>query len=235
MGVPSDRHLLPLVGLCHFSWRACRNLLPMKFRLANVEPNEARPAFASVMQCGSHRATRLVVIQRGFTMIELLIVIAIVAIVAVIAVPSLRGTLNDFRQKSAHGLLVSDLNQARGEAIKRNTRVLVCVRNTAGTGCAVSTNWLAGWVACTDADGDGTCDTSTATNPNPFIVRPALNAALTLTVLDASASAISSLRFNANSSQGGGSSSVTLALGGTWSGSTARTITVAGTGNISRQ
>jgi len=162
-------------------------------------------------------------------MIELLVVISITAIVAAIAVPSMRGTLNDFRQKSAQSLLMSDLNQARAEAIKRNARVLVCVRNAAGSGCANSTNWQAGWVACLDADSDSACDAATASSPNPFIVRPALDAALTLT---ASAATV---RFNANSSQGSAGTVVTLTLGGTWSDATARTVTVAGTGNISKQ
>jgi type IV fimbrial biogenesis protein FimT len=168
-------------------------------------------------------------------MIELMIVVAITAILAVVAVPSLQGTIRDFRQKSALSLLISDLNQARGEAIKRNSRVVLCVRNAAGTACAGSTNWLSGWIACTDSDGNGSCDTASASSPNPFIVRPALDASLSLTVTDAAAAALSSIRFNANSSQGGGASAATLTLGGTWSGATARIVTVAGTGNISKQ
>lgn len=168
-------------------------------------------------------------------MIELLIVVGIAAILAAIAVPTLRDTLNDFRQKSALALLSSDLNQARGEAIKRNTRVLVCVRDSAGTGCGASTNWLTGWVACIDANSDNACDAGSATNPNPFIVRPALDASLTLTAVDASAAALSTVRFNANSSQGAGNSAATLTLGGTWSGAVNHTITVAGTGHIAKQ
>ena len=169
-------------------------------------------------------------------MIELLVVVAIAAILATIGIPALQGTLRDFRQKSALSLLVSDPNQARGEAIKRNSRVLLC----AGTACAGSTNWLSGWVACVDSDNDGACDPVTADSlrlqgPNPFIVRPALDASLTLTVRDAASVALSNIRLNANSSQGAGSSAAILTLGGTWSGATAHTVTVAGTGNISKQ
>ncbi len=166
-------------------------------------------------------------------MVELMVVIGIAAVLAAVAAPALQGTVNNFRQKSALSLLVSDLNQARGEAIKRNSRVLMCVRNAAGTGCDASTNWLSGWVACLDANADGACDAASASSPNPFIVRPALSAVLTATVVDAAASAQGSLRFNPNSTQGAGNSAVTLTLGGTWTGAVSHTVTVAGTGNIS--
>ena len=168
-------------------------------------------------------------------MIELLIVIAIAAILATVAVPALQGTIRDFRQKSALSLLVSDLNQARGDAIKRNSRVLLCVRNAAGTGCAGTTNWLSGWVVCTtDAVASTACDAASASNPNPFIVRPALDSSMTLSAVDAAATALSLIRFNANSTQGAGSSTATFTLGGTWSGATSNTVAVAGTGNISK-
>lgn len=168
-------------------------------------------------------------------MVELMVVIAIVAIMAMIGVPALQGTLNDFRQRGAAALLASDLNQARSEAIKRNSRVLMCVRNSAGTGCDTSTNWLRGWVICTDRAASGACDAGTSSDPNPLVVRPALDSVLTLSVTDAAAAALSMVRFNANATQGGGSSAATFRLSGSWSGATANTITVAGTGNISKR
>ena len=171
-------------------------------------------------------------------MMELLIVMAIGALLAVIAVPSLRDVLSSTRQSSALGLLMSDLNQARAEAVKRNTRVLVCGRNAGGTDCAGVTDWRVGWVVCTDATtagttpelppSDGTCDATLANNPNPILVRPPLDPSLTLTASAAS------IRFNANSSQGNGVAAPTLDLGGTWTGAIARRVTIAGTGHISR-
>ena len=166
----------------------------------------------------------------GFTMIELLIVISIAAILAVIAVPSLRDTLNNTRQASAFGLVISDLNQARGEAIKRNGNVLVCPRNTAGTDCVVSANWLAGWVVCVEGNVANTCAPSLATNPDPnpnvSVIRPALDPVLTLT-----RDTTDPVRFRANST----ATPATLTLGGTWAGAASRYVCVVGTGNISKQ
>lgn len=195
----------------------------MNVRQPAPAPLVARP-------CPSARA------RRGFTVIEVLVVVAIGAILAAIAVPSFRDMLRTTRQKSALGLVISDLNQARGEAIKRNARMLVCVRNAAGTDCGAGTNWSSGWVVCSDATtagtspelppSDGTCDAATTANPNPVLVRPALDPSLTMT---ASANAI---RFNANSSQGAGGADATVVLTGP--GLPTRTVTVAATGNISK-
>lgn len=167
--------------------------------------------------------------RRGFTIIEVIIVVAIGAILAAIAVPSMRELLNTTRQSSAVSLIVSDLNQARGEAIKRNVRMLVCRRNAAGTDCAggsAPVSWQAGWVVCIEGTVADQCAASTAANPNPVIVRPPLDASLTLT------SPLAVVRFSPNSSV---AAAAAFSLGGTWSGAATRTVNVAGTGNITKQ
>lgn len=156
-----------------------------------------------------------------------MIVVAIAAILALIAVPSFRDMLNSTRQSSALGLIVNDLNLARGEAIKRNVRVVMCVRNAAGTDCdtvGTGLDWRAGWVVCIAVAGADTCAMGTAADPNPQVVRPALDVNLTL------ASTAGAVRFNPNSS----AVAQTLTLGGTWAGATARAVTIAVTGNISK-
>lgn len=164
--------------------------------------------------------------QGGFTLVELLIVIAIAAILASLATPSFTALLNDTRQGSAQSQLLADLNRARSEAIKRNARVLLC--NTAdGATCSVLTNWSTGWLVCFDADGNNDCDATSATDPNPVVVRGALHSSLTLT---ASATPV---RYNPNGTQGVGGG-VTLSLAGSWGGAQTKTLTVSATGNISR-
>lgn len=165
--------------------------------------------------------------QTGVTMIELMIVIVIASILAAIAAPSFSRFINDTRQTSTMSQLTGDLNRARSEAIKRNARVLVCVRDAAGTDCGAGTDWRNGWLACSDSNEDGSCDAATAANPNPITVHPALNAHLTLT------GSAASIVFNPNGTQGAGGVA-TLTLSGNWSGAQNKITNIAATGNISR-
>ncbi len=61
----------------------------------------------------------------GFTLIELMIVIAITAILTALAVPSFSVTLDNQRISGAAEAVLSDLRWARAEAIKRNKKVRV--------------------------------------------------------------------------------------------------------------
>lgn len=174
--------------------------------------------------------------QSGLTMVELMVVIAIAAVLLGLGVPSFSALVNKTRLNSAASLLSNDLNLARSEAIKRNTRMLVCPPNAAGTDCqTVSPNWANGWIVCIDADSDGACDASTAGTPNPISIRPALATNLTLSALDTAATpaSVTLVRFNANGRQGAGTLSVNMTMGGTWTGAVSKTVSISNTGYVS--
>ncbi len=72
----------------------------------------------------------------GFTLIEVMIVIAIVGIIAAMAVPSYQDMIERNRLKQAVESLKSDLQLARTRAIKRSENVIVSrTTGTAGTWC----------------------------------------------------------------------------------------------------
>ena len=70
--------------------------------------------------------------NRGFTLIELMVVCAVVAILVGVAAPSLNHFVQTNRLSNETNSLVSALNLARSEAINLRSPVTVCASNTAG-------------------------------------------------------------------------------------------------------
>ena len=100
---------------------------------------------------------------RGFTLIEVLVVIAIMGVLAAIAGPSFTPTIERWRVKQAAEAITSTIYYARSEAIKRGGQVAIqkIANNTNGcTTAANKTDWDCGWFVCQDTDGNGSCATT---------------------------------------------------------------------------
>lgn len=77
----------------------------------------------------------------GFTLVELMTVVAMLAVLAGIAAPGFRSLIGTMNTKSAAFDLISDLTAARSEAIKRNANASIT---------PVGGDWTKGWRVTAD-------------------------------------------------------------------------------------
>jgi type IV fimbrial biogenesis protein FimT len=93
----------------------------------------------------------------GFTVLELVIVMAIAAILLTIGIPSFRYVSTANRMAAEVNGLIGDMQFARAEAIKEGQSVVACV-STDGATCTNSNAWDNGWIVCSSPLNDSTCD-----------------------------------------------------------------------------
>lgn len=92
---------------------------------------------------------------RGFTVLELMVVVTILAILASVAVPTYTGLIDDSRKRSVVSSLSDAIKLARLEAITRGQSVVVCPSDD-GFDCltGASANWSEGVLLQTAVAGD---------------------------------------------------------------------------------
>ncbi|MDH3316868.1 MAG: GspH/FimT family pseudopilin [Gammaproteobacteria bacterium] len=89
----------------------------------------------------------------GFTLTELILVLAMASIIVAMGMPQLSGMVKDNRRAAEVNRFVTSLNLARTEAIKRRTTISACA-STDGATCNAGADWEAGWIVFANLDGD---------------------------------------------------------------------------------
>jgi type IV fimbrial biogenesis protein FimT len=112
--------------------------------------------------------------NKGFTLVELLIVVGIMAIVLAIAVPDFVTSTRKLQTKHQAKEMAAAIKLAQSEAIRLRQRVSMCRSNSSQTSCNLSTphgDWSDGWIIWIDLNSGG------GVNPNEPVlaVQPAVN------------------------------------------------------------
>lgn len=86
----------------------------------------------------------------GFTLVELMVVVAVAAIVLTLGVPSFYTLIQNNRATTQVNDLVMALSLARSEAVRRGVPVSLCASQDQAT-CSGGTDWQVGWLVFVDA------------------------------------------------------------------------------------
>ncbi len=105
----------------------------------------------------------------GFTLVEMIVVMAVLSILLAIAAPSLQTFMRNAQVRSLSESLLAGINLARSEAIRRNTQVSFWMVTNTSASCASSDAGNA-WVVSLDSPANN-CDTPASPTTNPRIVQ----------------------------------------------------------------
>jgi prepilin-type N-terminal cleavage/methylation domain-containing protein len=91
--------------------------------------------------------------QAGFTLVEMMFTVFVMAVLLGIGVPNFRDFIRNSRMSAQANDLLSGVNLARSEAVKRRTPVTLCAGTAAA--CNATGNFRDGWVVFADENGNG--------------------------------------------------------------------------------
>jgi len=92
----------------------------------------------------------------GFTLVELMVVLAVFTILAAAGIPALQAMLTDHRHAAQVNTLTSYIHRARAEAVRHGHPVTLCASPDAAS--CNGNAWDQGWLLFADVDGDGVMD-----------------------------------------------------------------------------
>ncbi len=95
--------------------------------------------------------------ENGFTLVELLITIVIVTALLAMGIPSLKDFMKNNRLGAHSNALVTALQLARSEAVKRGSDTVICASANQTT-CTGNGDWDKGWIVFSDLNLNGTPD-----------------------------------------------------------------------------
>jgi type IV fimbrial biogenesis protein FimT len=103
----------------------------------------------------------------GFTLIELVVTTAVLSILLAIAIPGFQSTVKENRIITETNRLVTDIQLARSEGLKRRARVILCRSadpTSATPSCGGTTNtWSSGWLVFVSGDTNGSYEAANDT------------------------------------------------------------------------
>lgn len=92
---------------------------------------------------------------RGFTLLEVMLVLSLVLLLAALAVPAYQPLLARWALTTEAQTLVEDLRHARSQALARGRTVSVCP-SAEGRSCGDHSDWGRGWIIFIDVNADRT-------------------------------------------------------------------------------
>jgi len=119
--------------------------------------------------------------QQGFTLLELMIVVAMLGVITAIGIPSFKSMMVTSEVVDTTNDFTMSLKRARSEAIKRGKDVRICSSTDGETCSGVAGNWSRGWLIYVDNNSNGQVNVDATNNELIWVKEMDSNTQLTIT------------------------------------------------------